>query len=148
MWYVTRDMWHMTCDRCGEVNLLSQFLLISSYSLGVKVSWRFWGKGRLNYILINDKGVGITAPATAGLLSTLHWTAFYNTTPYFSTLQCTQLQCTSQIYTALHFTALHFTALKYCTVWRRNIQATLTFPLEKPTHSSWTEKCWASESWT
>ena len=56
MWHVTHDMWHvihdtlhMTCDTWhmtgerGEPSLKLQ--LLSSYSLWVKVFWRFWGKG-------------------------------------------------------------------------------------------------------
>ena len=37
-WYVTCDMWYMTCDtwQVGEVNLLSKFQLLRSYSFGEK----------------------------------------------------------------------------------------------------------------
>ena len=45
MWHVTRDKWHVTHDRCGEVKLLSKFQLPSSYGLGVKVFWRYFHKG-------------------------------------------------------------------------------------------------------
>ena len=38
MWNMTHDTWHITCDRVGEVNLLSKFQLPSSYGLGVKVN--------------------------------------------------------------------------------------------------------------
>ena len=38
-------MWHVLHDRLGEVNLLSKFQLRSSYSLRVKVYWRYFHKG-------------------------------------------------------------------------------------------------------
>ena len=40
-------MWHMTCDRWEEVNLLSKFRLPSSYGLGVKLFGRYFQKGWL-----------------------------------------------------------------------------------------------------
>ena len=40
------NRWHMTkCDTYSDVNILSKFQVPSSYSLGVKVSWKFGGKG-------------------------------------------------------------------------------------------------------
>ena len=34
MWHMTHDTWHVTGDKWEEVNLLSKFLLLSSYGLG------------------------------------------------------------------------------------------------------------------
>ena len=68
-WDIKRDMWHMTHDRWGEVNFPLTFHLPSSYGLGVKVFWRFWGNGSVNQ-LINHKGDSRSAPATPGLLIT------------------------------------------------------------------------------
>ena len=39
------DMWHMTLDMWGEVNLFSKFQLPSSYGLGVKMFWRYFHQG-------------------------------------------------------------------------------------------------------
>ena len=62
MWHLTPGMWHMTRDRWGQVNLLSNFQLSSSYGLGVKVFWRYFHKSSVI--------VCRTAPATPGLLNT------------------------------------------------------------------------------
>ena len=47
MWHLTFDMWHMTCDiwhqEGGEHSFKTS--VPSSYDLGVKVLWRFGGKG-------------------------------------------------------------------------------------------------------
>ena len=72
-WHVTgtRDMWHLTLDRYGEVNLLSKCQLPSSYRLGMKVCWRYtelFPQSTLND-WINDGGVFRTALATPGLLN-------------------------------------------------------------------------------
>ena len=64
--YVTRDMWHVTCDTWWGVNILSKFHIPSSYTLGLTVSWRLWTKGRPTEWmdqLIKDEGVYRTAPA-------------------------------------------------------------------------------------
>ena len=61
MLHVTLDMCYMTRDRWGELTLLSKFLLLSSYGLGVKVFWKYFHKGSLTewlpYQLEGDKGV-------------------------------------------------------------------------------------------
>ena len=41
MWHMTHDISHMTRDRWVDVNILSNFL----YGLGLKMFWRFGGKG-------------------------------------------------------------------------------------------------------
>ena len=46
MWHVTHDTWHMGG---GEVNILSNFQLPSSYSLWFMILWRFGGKGSLTH---------------------------------------------------------------------------------------------------
>ena len=48
----TCDMWHMTHDRWGKVNLLSKFQLRSFHGLGLKVFWRYFHKGWLTDLLI------------------------------------------------------------------------------------------------
>ena len=39
---MTPDMWHLTCETWWGVNI------ISSYGLGLTVTWTFWTKGSLN----------------------------------------------------------------------------------------------------
>ena len=56
----------MTCDRWGEVNLLSKFRLPSFYGLGMKVCLRYFHKESLTQ-LVDDKEVCWTAPATPGV---------------------------------------------------------------------------------
>ena len=58
-------MRHLTFDMWWEVNILSEF---QAYGLGVKVFWRFGGKGLLADLMCNG-GVCRTAPATPGLLN-------------------------------------------------------------------------------
>ena len=48
LWYMTRGMWHLTREMWGDVNLLSKFQLPSSYSLGVKVCWRYFHRGSVS----------------------------------------------------------------------------------------------------
>ena len=79
-WHVTHDMWHIKCDTWhltpgtwhrGEVNLLSEFQLPSSYGLGMKVCWRYFCKGWPSHLineLMSNGGVWRTAPASPGLL--------------------------------------------------------------------------------
>ena len=43
-WHPTHDTWHLTCDTWWRVNILSKFQLPISYSLGVKVFWRYFHK--------------------------------------------------------------------------------------------------------
>ena len=40
-WHMKRDTWHMTCDRLGEVDLLSKLQLPSSNGLPMKVLWKW-----------------------------------------------------------------------------------------------------------
>ena len=72
LWQVTLDMWHVTHDTFGGVNILSKFQLPSSYRLWFMILWRSGGKGWLtewiNDLWINDEAVYRTAPATSGLL--------------------------------------------------------------------------------
>ena len=56
MWHITCDTWHVTCDTWWVVNILSKCQIPSSYALGVKVFWRFGGKGWPTN-LINDTGI-------------------------------------------------------------------------------------------
>ena len=51
MWYVTCDMWHLTHDRNGKVNLLSKCQLFCSYGLGMKVCWRYFHKPSLSELI-------------------------------------------------------------------------------------------------
>ena len=67
---MTCDMWHVTCDRWGEMHLLSKFQLPSSNGLGFMMLWRLEVKGSLSH-WINDEGVGRTAPANPSLLNIL-----------------------------------------------------------------------------
>ena len=60
MWRLTRDTWHMTHDRFGEVNRLPKFPFHSSYGLRVKMYWITE--------LINDKGHFRKAMAKPGPL--------------------------------------------------------------------------------
>ena len=71
MWHVTYDMWHLTRDRYGEVNLLSKFQVPSSHRLGMKVCWRYTELWRYFHKVhsLNDGGDCRTAPATPGLLN-------------------------------------------------------------------------------
>ena len=81
MWHMTGDIWHVICDkpcdmwhvthdRLGKVNLLLKVQLPSSYSLRVKVYWRYFHRPSLNPSnqSISDKGICRTSPATPGLL--------------------------------------------------------------------------------
>ena len=61
----------MTCDKWGEVNLLSKLQVPSFKGLGFMMFLRLGGKGSLNE-LINDKGVFRIALATPGLLKSIH----------------------------------------------------------------------------
>ena len=72
MWHGTRDTWHVTHDKWGEVNLLLKFKLPSTYGSGVKVFWRYFHKAWLIHSmneLIDYKGVCRTALATQGLFN-------------------------------------------------------------------------------
>ena len=86
-WHVTCDMWHITCDmwhvthdmwHVEGVNILSKFQLPSSYGLWFMTSWRSRGKGWPTE-WINDGGDCRTAPATPGLLKTLHYFCLWHT---------------------------------------------------------------------
>ena len=68
---MTCDMWHVTLDKWGEVNLLPRFQIPSSNGFGMKICWRFGGKGWLNQWM-NEWGVctTTTAPVKSGLLIT------------------------------------------------------------------------------
>ena len=66
---LTSDTWHLTFHMLSEVHIIWNFQVLSSYSLGMKVFWRFWGKGSVS-LFINYKGVCRTAHATPGLLTT------------------------------------------------------------------------------
>ena len=66
-WHVTQDTWHVTHDGWREVNLISKIQLPRSYSLGLKMFWRYFHNDLINE-LVNDKGVCRTVPATQGLV--------------------------------------------------------------------------------
>ena len=83
-WNVTHDTWHVTHDMWEEVNHLSELQLPSSYSLGVKVFWRYFHKGSLTVWLtdwltesINFEGVCRAAQARPGLLKILLYLTYY-----------------------------------------------------------------------
>ena len=84
MWHVTCDMWHGTPDRWWEVNILSKFQVPSSYGLGVKIFWRYFGKRVTQFInlSINNKGVCRTAPATPGPLITMEGQGYLSSWSY------------------------------------------------------------------
>ena len=70
---VTCDTWHVTFDTWqeGGGKPFLKFMLPSSYSLRVKVFWRYFHKWWLSHLLnqlIRDEGVCRTAPGTPGLL--------------------------------------------------------------------------------
>ena len=67
--HVTTDTKHLTCNLWWEVNIIWTFQGLGFYVLGVKVNWRFGGKGSVS-LLINYKGVCKTDLATPGLLIT------------------------------------------------------------------------------
>ena len=78
-------MWHVTCDRWEEVNLLSKFQVPSLNGLEFLMCRRLGGNGSV-IESVCDKGVCRTAPATPGLLKTRHifpnvrvntWTGLY-----------------------------------------------------------------------
>ena len=50
-WHVSPDMSHMRCKRWLGVNILYNFQLHSSFSLGVIMCWRFGGKVSLTHWL-------------------------------------------------------------------------------------------------
>ena len=48
-WRVTRDIWHLICDICWEVNNLSKFQLPTG--LGDTVLWKYYHKGPLGLLI-------------------------------------------------------------------------------------------------
>ena len=42
------DIWYVSCNTQGLMNIVSKILFTISYDLVMKVSWRFWTKGSLN----------------------------------------------------------------------------------------------------
>ena len=75
MGHGTHDMWHMTCETHGVLNIVSKCHVFSSNGLGVMMFWRLGGKGWLSQ-WINYKVVCRTAKATPGLLTRQgrhHW---------------------------------------------------------------------------
>ena len=70
-WHLTPDTWHVKHDTQGVVNIVSQFQVPSSYSLGVKVFWKFWGKGWVSHLMnesISEQDVCRSATAKPGLI--------------------------------------------------------------------------------
>ena len=75
MRHMTHDTWHLTCDT-WHVTGLGRWTFSQNFSsltgLGLKVIWRFGGKGWVSQLMnewMNDEGVCRTAPATPGLLN-------------------------------------------------------------------------------
>ena len=69
-WHLTHKVWHLSPDIqtfVGGEHFLKQVL--SSYGLGVKVFWRFGGKGLMNEWTME---VFVEQPGTLGLLNALH----------------------------------------------------------------------------
>ena len=61
------DTWHLTPDMChktqrGIWTLCQNFRSLVLIFFSVKVSWRCWTKGSLNYWIIHSKGVFIYLP--------------------------------------------------------------------------------------
>ena len=56
---MTHDTWHVTHDRWREVDIILKCHLPSSYSLGVKVFWRYFHKRMIQLInqSMSDEGV-------------------------------------------------------------------------------------------
>ena len=69
MRHVTRNIWHITCDSWGKVNLLSKFQLPSPNGLQLVMLWRLEGK-RMTEGLNELRWFCRTAQATLGLLFT------------------------------------------------------------------------------
>ena len=63
---MTEELWHVTCDTEGVVNIVSRFQVPSSNCFEVMMFWRFGGKGWVTQSIINRPGV-----AGAVLLSPL-----------------------------------------------------------------------------
>ena len=66
---MTLDMWHMTPDRWGKVNLLSQFKVSIYFGLGWRSNDDIFTKGDSANKLNNHKGVSQTALNKQGLLN-------------------------------------------------------------------------------
>ena len=97
-WHLTPDWWLVTCDTWWGVNILSKFLLPSSYCLWFMILWRSGGKGWRNH-LISDEAVCRTAPATPGLLIIIHgFTISYCFDTREELYHCTLIQQTKKNY--------------------------------------------------
>ena len=48
IWHKTHNLWDVTHNTRGLMNIVSQFQVLSFWGLGVKVFWRFWTKGWMN----------------------------------------------------------------------------------------------------
>ena len=120
----TCDMCHMTCDMWGEVHILSKLRVSSSYSLGVNVFWRFWGKGWLTDLL--DLWINDDSPCFTESVNNQHCTELVRITLNSSRLHCAEqihltggewvLPSSGEVKTAFQWVEGHATGtVLYCT---------------------------------
>ena len=64
-WHDTHDMWHMGGGWGGARTFSQQFQVPSSYGWGVTVTWRYFHKGWVSYLL-NHNTICRTAPNREG----------------------------------------------------------------------------------